>query len=162
MLAKREEILSRLFAILSGIDVTGILIGATQLPAFEVVVRNRALLDNEKCPGIALLDGDETTKATGAGRGRGRMTPVVVTLHPQVFVLLKLKKPQNELVGQYINAYRGAVIKAFASDAQLIALTGSNGDITYDGCETDLKTGMEMTGQIQLNFSISCVLDPYA
>jgi hypothetical protein len=155
-LAKREEVLAHLLTILENIVVPD------GFPAIETVVRNRALLDNERCPGIALLDGDEATKATGAGRGRVRMTPVITILKPQVFVLLKLKKPQNEQVGQHINAYRGAVIKAVASDAQLIALIGANGDITYDGCETDLKTGMEMTGQIQLNFSISCVLDPYS
>lgn len=153
---KREEILSRLFTILEAMDAPA------GFPEFETAVRNRALLDNDKCPALALLDGDETTKATGAGRGRIRMAPVIVTLHPQVFVLLKLKKPQNEAVGTHINAYRGGVIKAFAGDAQLLALIGPNGDITYDGCETDLKTGMEMTGQVQLNFSISCVLDPNA
>jgi hypothetical protein len=41
-------------------------------------------------------------------------------------------------------------------------LITANGDITYDGCETDLKTGMEMVGTMQLSLSISHPFDPYA
>jgi hypothetical protein len=153
---RREEILARLFVILSGI--TGI----------ETAVRNRGLLDNDMCPAISLLDGDENSQSLGgthqrtSGRGRQRMSPGIVTLHPQVFLLLKLKKPANLLVGETLNVFRGTIIKAIAGDGVLLSLITANGDITYDGCETDLKTGMEMSGQMQLSFSISHSFDPYA
>lgn len=147
---RREEILARLHVVL------------TNLEGIVTSVRNRGLLDQDVCPSIALLDGDETVTRPAGGRGRQRMSPGIVTLHPQVFILLKLKKPANLLVGEQLNVFRGKVIRAIASDEQLLALITSNGDITYDGCETDLKNGMELTGQMQLSFSISHAFDPYA
>jgi hypothetical protein len=77
-------------------------------------------------------------------------------------VVLKLKKPANEMVGQLVNTFRGRIISAIAADAQLMALIGSNGGITYDGCETDLKTGSPLEGELQLNFSITVPCDPKA
>jgi hypothetical protein len=147
---RREEILSRLKEVLTG------------LPGIATTVRNRGLLDNDVCPAISLLDGDEIVSRPSNGRGRQRMSTGIVTLKPQVFLLLKYKKPGNEGVGEALNAFRGAIIRAVASDAQLLSLIGSNGDITYDSAETDLKTGMEMTGTMHLSFSISHAFDPYA
>jgi hypothetical protein len=73
-----------------------------------------------------------------------------------------LKKPTNALVGEELNTYRGVLVKAIAADAQLLALIGPNGDMSYDGCETDLNTGMPMEGQMLLSFSFSVPMDPYA
>jgi hypothetical protein len=69
------------------------------------------------------------------------MQPVIVKMMPQIFVVLKNKKPQNDGIGPELNDYRGKIIRALAYDAQLLALIGPNGDISYDGCLTDMKTG---------------------
>ena len=147
---RREEVLSRLLAILEGLD------------GFETVVRNRGLLDNDKFPGIVLLDGDETSTKLADGRGRQRMSPVITAMHPQVFILLKTAQPTNENVGQNLNTRRGTIIGAISADAQLLALIGPNGDITYDGCETDLKSGGAMVGEMRLDLTIKCVMNPNA
>jgi hypothetical protein len=147
---RREEVLARVFAILEGID------------GFATKARNRGLLDNDALPGVVLLDGDETSTKLADGRGRQRMSPVVASMHPQVFVLLKTKQPTNQDVGQNLNAFRGEIIRAISGDAQLIALIGPNGDITYDGCETDLKSGGAMVGEMRLDFTIKTVMNPNA
>jgi len=146
---RREEVLARLFAILQAQD------------GFQTFKRNRGLLDNDVLPAILLLDGDETTRTSGERRGRVKMSPVIVTMRPQIFVLLKNVKPNNIDVGTLLNTYRGAIVRAIAADTQLAALVGPNGDMSYDGAETDLKSGMPMEGQMQISVSISCPLDPY-
>jgi hypothetical protein len=151
---RREEILVQVHAILTGLE------------GIVTSVRNRGLLDNDACPAITLLDGDEISKPLGGTRtlprGRRRMSPGIITLKPQVFLLLKYKKPGNAGVGEALNLYRGKIIQAIAGDEQLLSLITANGDITYDGCETDLKNGMDLTGTMQLSFSISHSFDPYA
>ena len=149
---RREEVLARLFAILEAINGPD---------GFVTAKRNRALLDNDACPAVIQLDGDERVSNTAMGRGRQKMSPVLTTFTPQIFILLKYKKPQNIEVGQLLNSFRGKVLRAIANDAQLLALVGPNGDIGYDGCETDLKTGMPMEGQMQINLSISAPFNPY-
>jgi hypothetical protein len=150
MLERREEILARL-AVLLGL-VEGI----------ETVQRNKAALDNDRRPAIVLLDGDETTKTLGDRRGRVAMSPAVVTMRPQVFILLKSSKPQNDTVGADINAFRKAVLAAIATDTEFAALIGSHGDIAYLGCETDLKSGGTLEGQMRMDFAITTALNPYA
>ena len=149
MADNREEILARMFTILA--TVTGM----------TSTFRNRGLIDNDQRPALVLLDGDDSTKTTGSGRGRGRMSPVIISMSPQVFVVLKLAKPQNEHVGTDLNAVRSEIIAKFASDDELLALIGTSGDISYDGCETDLKSGSPMEGQMRLDFTITTVMNPY-
>lgn len=155
-LPRREEILAQLFTTLDGMKA-----GQPSLD-IQTVKRNRGLLDNDMRTALVLLDGDEQTIVTGDRRGRQKMSPVLVRMRPQVFAILKIKKPQNEGVGTDLNTLRAAIIKAFADDAQLLALIGPNGDLSYDGCETDLKTGSSLEGQIQMNFSIVTALNPYS
>lgn len=147
---RREEIFEQLFTILG--TVTG----------FETKVRNRALRSNDDLPGIVLMDGDETATKNEPGRGRPGMATSLTVMQPQIFILLKNKLPTNTNAGQELNAFRGEIIRAIAADAQLKALIGPNGAITYDGCETDLKSGGALEGEMQLNFSITSVMNPNA
>jgi len=148
-IAKRELILARIFELLQ------------TLTEFESAVRNRGLLDNDARPAVVLLDGNEVTKTIAQGRGRQRMVPVLVTMSPQVIIELKVKKPLNEGIGTELNSLRGVVVRAIASDQALLALIGANGDMSYDGAETDLKYDEDMLGRISLNFSLTTILDPY-
>lgn len=152
LLDKREDILSRLFAILNAI---------TDPETPNTVARNRGLLDNDARPALVLLDGDERVSLPGNNRGRQRMSPCLVTMMPQIFIITKLKKPQNEGIGELLNSFRVSIVKAIADDTELIALLGSNGDLSYDGCLTDLKTGSSVQGEMQLDFSLTTLLDPY-
>lgn len=81
------------------------------------------------------------------------MVPSLMVLRPQIFILLKSKKPRNELVGEELNSFRIAVLKALDADAELPALLTSNGEFAYHGCLTDLQTGSTVEGQMQLQMS---------
>lgn len=154
----REEICARLVVLLEGLK-------AAPTPVDErlvTVARNRGKLDNDRLPAGYVLDGDEQVTLPGDRRGRVLMQPVLAIMRPQVFVVLKTKTPQNEGVGQLLNAYRKRIITLFADDAQLRALVGSNGDIAYEGIVTDLKSGMPMDGQMQLNFAFRYFVNVYS
>lgn len=151
-LARREEILVRLEELLTELKDEG---------HVRTVVRNRGFLDNDARPAVALLDGSETSKTIGSGRGRVKMSPAVVTMRPQIFGILKSKKPQNEGVGTELNDLRAKVLHKLAHDDVLIGLLGPNGDFNYDGMDTDLTTERLMNGEFQLGLSLSTVMNPY-
>lgn len=156
----REQILNRIITL------------ATGKAGFVSAVRNRGLRDNEKRPAIIVLDGDEAPVLTHGGRnnrahsGRTmRMTPQVMVMTPQIFILMDEQAtmphpaPPKE-VGPALNERRVTIIKAIADDDQLLALLGSNGDIIYNGAVTDLKSGMNLEGQMRLDFLISYTFFP--
>ena len=89
------------------------------------------------------------------------MSPSLVTMNPQIFVVMKSKLPQNENLGQEMNALRLQMISAVVQDEELINLLTANGDINYLGNETDLKSGSNLEGQMRLDFAMTYVLDPY-
>jgi len=149
-LGRREDILVRLMEILEAVQ------------GYSAVARNRGDMDQNRRPALVLLDGDETSNLNGSGRGRVKMSPAIVTMRPQVFILLKTTRPQNEDVGTDLNTRRGVIISAIADDAALITLLGPNGGIAYEGCETDLKSGGSLEGQMRLDFALTTTLNPYA
>src|SRR5688572_14092713 len=136
----REALLDRLFTVMETLKVAPVPVDERLV----TVARNRGKLDNDKLPAGYLLDGDESVALSGDRKGRVIMQPVLAVMRPQVFVVLKTKTPQNEGVGEALNAYRKRIITLFADDAQLRALVGANGDIAYEGMVTDLKSGMPM------------------
>jgi hypothetical protein len=146
---KRELILSRLFEVLQEVD------------GVVTAVRNRGLLKNERLPAVVLLDGDESSVRAGEGRGRVSMSPATVRMRPQIFFLLEVRTPQNVNVGQDLNAKRVEIIRRVAQDDELRQLVGSNGDITYFGCVTDLKSGNSVQGELQIDIAFTYHLDPY-
>lgn len=148
-MSKREDVLARTFTILGtiqGINTTG---------------RNRGLLEQDVRPCLLQLDGDEhsLTQASG-GPTRRQVSPVIVTMTPQFFIILKTAKPQNVNIGQDLNSFRETLIKAISTDTQLLSIIGGNGYISYAGCETDLKSGSAVEGQMRLDFNIGCVMNP--
>jgi hypothetical protein len=145
---KREQILSRLFAVLQTV------------PGIITCVRNRGELDIDDRPAIYLMDGDE--KADDKAREKGRLAayPNLVVMEPEVYAALKSQKPQNLTIGQSLNSFRTEIIKAVLNDATLRSLVGSNGEIFYGGCLTDLARGREMNGEIGLIFAFRYVLNP--
>ena len=158
-LETRESILQRMFEIMDSMRTD------TLLPAderFVTVARNRGKLDQDRLPAGYLLDGDEDTTLSGTGRGRVAVQPVLVTMRPQVFIVLKLEGPKNQTVGPLLNKYRGNLIHRFAVDPSLRMLVGAEGDIGYGGMTTDLKSGMPMDGQAQLSFTVRHLVNPYA
>lgn len=148
----REDMLSRI------LEIMGTVAGITS------VVRNRALRDNESRPAMVLLDGDETPRLTSdLQRLRGRasiMLPQIMVLRPEIYILLKEGRPQNDAVGEQLNAYRVDFLTKVWNDTTLAQIVGSNGSMVYVGCETDLKSGSALTGQMKLDFAFNYVLQP--
>lgn len=157
MIDKREAILLQLLSVM------------TTISSAQSVVRNRGWLDQDARPALYLMDGTEVQRLTG-DRGRGtrlpthghdRMIPQIMVMKPEIFIVLKSRKPQNVGVGEDINAIRLELIRAIAVDTTLQELTGSNGAIAYLGCDTDLKSGGPAEGQMRLDWEFVYVLNPY-
>jgi hypothetical protein len=153
MFDKREAILQRMLAILQAI-------AATFTADMPTIFRNRGEIPVEKMPALVLLDGREAIAVSAAGRG-GILAPTIFTLQPQVFVVLKpTPDNSNEGKGEELSDYRMKLLKAFATDDELFALLGSNGEINYTAHETDFQTGSTMLGQLQMSLSLTYVLNP--
>ena len=153
---RRAEILARLFVIIGTIPDQ---LGYSSHSTF----RNRGELKDDKRPAIALLDGTETHDLRVEGRGRQFMSPNIVTMMPQIFVLLVPRKlPDNTGVGDELNTFRVAIIRAIANDQQLAMLCGPNGGVSLRRVETDMQTGSTLQGQLRMDFAFKYVLDPYS
>jgi len=151
---RREAILERISAII-----------LTPGLGFASSVRNRGLRQNEQRPACVLLDGDESPKLVHNNRRSGRasmLTPQIMIMRPELYVLLVEKRPTNVEVGQDLNAKRIALVAAIAEDTALATLLGSNGGMVYNGCVTDLKSGSALTGQMRLDFAYTYTFYPTA
>lgn len=148
MADKRELILQRLEQIM------------LTIPGIAASVRNRGLRSNESRPAIVLLDADEERVTTGGNvRGRARMVPQIMRMRPEIYILMKEKRPTNEEVGQGLNVFRNEIVEKVSNDPTLISLVGSNGGIVYEGFTTDLKSGSWLSGEARLDFSFNYLLD---
>jgi hypothetical protein len=125
--------------------------------------RNRGLRDDESRPGMVLLDGDESPRISRRTQGQASlMAPQIIEIRPEVYILLKEKRPKNEQVGQQLNAFRIAFMSRLWSDTTLATILGANGSIVYNGLQTDLKSGSAMSGEMRLDFVANYVLKPTA
>ena len=159
---RRELILERLAAILAGltIPISGGPAPATvtSIPAGNFV-RNRNELDAKAVPGIILLDADEVrdSRATRPARGmtENGVPDSIMKMTPEIYVVLEVRGIANQNVGQDLNAARLAILAAVLPDSQLQKAVGANGDITYDGCVTDLARNRTMKGQLGISLTFS-------
>jgi len=155
MADKREDILARIEVIMG--TVTGITSN----------VRNRGLRSNEQRPAQVLLDGDEVPVLTSQSQRlkamQSLMWPQLMEMRPQLFYLPKEKRPTNDdpaNIGSEANAWRIQFLEKLWADVELAELLGSNGSMVYNGCETDLKSGSAMSGEIRLDFVVRYMLVP--
>jgi hypothetical protein len=153
----REAVLAQLFTIMG------------TMPAIVTNARNRGLMTNEKRPAQVLLDGDEQPRlSVDTNRIRGMqmaMAPQLVMLRPEIFYLPTEKRPLNNTpqnIGTEANAWRVEFLSRLWADTGLADILGSNGSIVYYGCETDMKSGSAMSGEIKLDFMVIYVLRPTA
>jgi hypothetical protein len=149
MTDRREEVLSRLLDILK--SVSGV----------QVAVRNRGELPADKRPAIVLLDGDEVARgAVQQTRGRLTLAPNLIDLSPEIYVLMDAREPHNERIGEDMNAMRVLILTSIMKDTPLADVLGSNGDIQYNGCETDMASGRSMAGQMNIRMMFTYALRP--
>lgn len=156
---RRDKILARLEALLSGLTIT---LSSGTIPAGNFV-RNRNELPAGLVPGIILLDADEVQDPRALKLPNGSKLPPGVQLMkmtPEVYVVLDVRKPQNVGVGEDLNIARAKILRAVFTDAELLDICGSNGGITYDGCVTDLARNRQMQGQLGLSLTFVYPLFP--
>jgi len=122
---------------------------------------NRGSFATNMRPCIVLLDGVEENRLFSNGRGRRALSLMLVTLKPEIFGLLTNEEPKNDGQSAKLSAMRLEIIRAIAASDNLIALVGANGDVVYNGCETDFQNTGTMDGKIQMNFEFVYVLNPY-
>lgn len=146
MADKREDILSRLEAILTALAANTTI----------SVYRDRAEFDDTELPAYVLLDGTET-KQTGSSDKRG---PQIMLLQPQIFYVPKPTENQLNIgVPADLSGKRVAMIKVVMQDGQLQDILGDNGFIEYRGMETDMQTGAEVKGQFRMDFAFAYVFN---
>ena len=154
----REDILQHLQSLLG--NITG-LVGC---------FRNRGDLPNEpdKVPAAILLDGTERLVQTIPVQNRAMMPPAIMGLRPQIFVILR---PRDDLtnetldgiaaaIGPELTYYRDQVLAAIVNEPTLLSLLTPDGQITYEGCDTDMQTGSSIRGQLLMHFEFKYVLFP--
>lgn len=158
-MASREQLMARILELLGEVE-----------HEIESTVRNRGLMTDEKRPAQVLLDGDERVRVSlQSSRRQGRaatMAPQIMEAFPQIFYLPKEKRPRTDAnpanIGTEANEWRDKVLVKIWNDTTLASLLGSNGSLVYNGCETDLKSGSAMSGEIRLDLTMTYVLQPTA
>jgi hypothetical protein len=145
MTDKREAILQRLVEIAAGID------------GVVTAVRNQDEISEHARPAIAVFDADEAADEQAWQHGHPGRAPNIVEMTPDVVILLGALP---ERVGTALNELRAALVKTVLTDAQLIALVGSNGRTRYAGCSTHLRHGRSIEGAMAVQFAFAYVLRP--
>lgn len=148
------------------VDLLGGPNGATQIKPGNIV-KNRGELQADKLPGIIVLAADEVkdsrTLKVPPGMLQNRMPVQLMRMTPEIYVQLDTRPVGNEHVLDDLEAARLAILNAICVDDELWKIVGPNGDITYDGCVTDLARNRQMKGQlgISVTFTYPLVIAEY-
>jgi hypothetical protein len=143
----REAILQRLVAIAETFKTTR---------GIKAVYRNNMRPPEANLPAILILDGDEMGDENDPN-SRGSRGPRRMTMTPQMLIVLPEK---SEDVGTVLNGHRAALIKAIATDADLMALTTNRLGGRLHSTQTSLAWGRSMLGEMGVAFAIPYYLDP--
>ena len=158
---RRQLVLSRIYELLGNLTVP--LLGGPNSGGTAIVpgniVHNRNELDKKYVPGIILLDADEIKDSRAQLPPRGmqemRVPTSIMRMTPEIYVILETRGITNENVGEDLNTARLAILAAILPDTQLQNIVGSNGDIVYDGCVTDLARNRTMKGQMGMSITFT-------
>jgi hypothetical protein len=134
---RREPILARLLELAKAVQ--------------GIAAAERNVLDLTKLarPGIAIRDGGETP--TVLPRNERRVTVQLMQMTPGVIVYVGAGAKE---AGTLANLYLGRLLAAVNNDSDLLALTGTNGEIRYEGAslEDPEPEGREARMEIALVF----------
>lgn len=138
----RENILARLVAVVATV------------PNLRTVLRNNVDWVDDQMPLAAVLDGDETVIA-GNDSSRPSNRPLLVEMTPEIQIV-----EQSNAIGSDLTAFRRDLIRLVLFDTTLNQQTGSNGAISYEGCETSFGWQQKQYGALQLRFTFKYPLKP--
>lgn len=138
----REDILARL------VEVVG------TVPNLRTVHRNNVEWVDEQMPLAAVLDGDEDVVAGNDG-SRPSNRPLLIEMTPEIQIV-----EQSSTIGSDLTTFRRELMQRVLFDATLNAQTGSNGKISYEGCETAVGWQKKQYGVLQIRFRFKYPLKP--
>lgn len=150
MVDRRQNILNRLVDLLMVVAADN---GLT-------FVHNRGELPDDKRPALTLFDSHEVADQRAFERGRLGAAPNIMRMTPEIYVILKDRKPNNVDVGKDLNGFRLLILKTVLLDQTLQDLIGTNGEMRYDGCVTDLAKGQAMDGELGMTISFAYPFQP--
>ncbi len=157
---RRQEILDRVWELINALGIT--LAGGPNGPKPILAGnanRNRNQLQDDKVPGFLVLDADEVRdpnlRQPAPGLTQARMPVQIMKMTPEIYVVLDGRGVTNENVGKDLNTARLAILDALMTDVQLMKIVGPNGNITYDGCVTDLARNRTMKGQLGISVTFT-------
>jgi len=131
----REAILARLVEVVATV------------PNIQSVQRNNVDWHADRMPAAAVLDGDEeVTRGNDGTRPSNR--PLLVEMTPEIQIM-----EEAGTIGSDLTTFRRELMQLVLADATLNALTGSNGKISYLGCETQFGWMEKQYGNLQMRFS---------
>lgn len=145
MTDKRETLLVRLLAI------------AGERNGVRYTARNELDVSEEHLPAIVLYDADETPAEVEQTRIRDGRAAQVMVMSPQ-YCIFAIK--DSTQIGTDINALLADLRDAVRTDAALRSLCGTNGNVRYAGCQTDLAPGRDMIGRSVVHIAITYILNP--
>jgi hypothetical protein len=156
---RRTDILAQCETLLGSLTIT---LSSGIIPAGNFV-HNRNELPKELVPGIIQLDADEVSDPRGIQMPPGRRGPPgarLMRMTPEIYVVLDVRKPNNVNVGEDLNKARLAILGVILNDPTLQRIVGDNGQISYDGCVTDLARNRTMQGQLGVSITFVYPLVP--
>jgi len=139
----RELILARMAVIAATID------------GVDYSARNELDLSDQRGDSLIIWDGDEPQPPDQVRRDA--LHKQIVTMLPIVEISLA-GKPED--VGQKLNALRMRTLKAFMTDATLLALTLNSRSIAYKQCQTGFSRARQTQASMGLGLAITYALKP--
>jgi len=139
----REDILARLVEVVASV------------PNLRSIQRNNVDLTDDQMPAALVLDGDEDVVS---GNDRSSRLPggsVVVEMTPEIQIV-----EQSDAIGSDLTTFRRELIKLVLFDTTLNQYTGSNGKISYLGCDTVFGWQQKQYGALQMRFMFKYPLKP--
>ena len=136
MADKREAILVRLLAVCAGLDD----IAATARNATDVAGGTR--------PALIVQDGSEERNDAPRSENRSRVSRM--ELNAQVWLFVRAVAAD---AGPLMSRFRNRLILAVINDSELQTLTGTVGEIRYDGCTVIDPNPETREPRMDLNFA---------
>jgi hypothetical protein len=142
MIDIREDILARLLVVVGTI------------PNLRSAHRNNVDITEDQLPAAIVFDGDEAVVAGNDG-SRPSNRPLLVEMTPEIVIA-----ESSDEAGSDLTTLRRELIKRVLLDTELNAGTGSNGKISYVGCQTDVGWMRSLHGALRAQFTFKYALKP--
>lgn len=137
---RRELILSRLMEI------------GVALPGIESAFRNSDTVPDKARPAFLLSDGDEFSTDADRAAQLQKSGIYLTTMTPMITLFAS---GSTDTMEKTLSDIRVELAYAVCSDLTIKALTGTNGNIRYNGCRTSDEFGRRLEGELRVDFEFT-------